>query len=95
MGMPAGDGGLVAEVAVRPPGGLRERRPVVGEQGLVGSHQMLAVAEGGLGERPRSALGPADQLDHDIDGGEGGELPGIVPPVEPVERETAILAPVA
>ena len=56
MGDAAGHRGLVAEVALRLPGGLRQRRAMVGEQGLVGGHQVLAVGEGGLGERPRDAL---------------------------------------
>ena len=68
---------------------------MVGEQRLVGGHQVLAVGEGGLRKRPRGPLGAANQLDHDIDGGVGGELPGVVPPVEPVERNPALLAPVA
>ena len=91
----AGDRGLVAEVAVRLPGGVRERRAVVGEQGLVGGHQVLAVGEGSLGERPRDPFRAADQLDHDIDGRVGGKRPGVVTPVKPVERDPAILAPVA
>ena len=68
---------------------------MVGEQGLVGGHQVLAVGEGGLGQRPRDPLRPADQLDYDIDSGVGGKCLGVVAPVETVERDPAILALVA
>ena len=71
----AGDGGLVTEVAIRLPRSVRQRRAVVGEQRLIGRYQVLAVGEGRLGERPRRALRAADQLEHDVDGGKGGELP--------------------
>ena len=91
----ARDRGLVTEVAVRLPGGVCERRTVMGEQGLVGGHQVLAVDEGGLGECPRDPLRAANQLDHDIDGGVGGKCPGVVAPVETVKRDPTILVPVA
>ena len=92
MGDAAGDGCLVTEMTMRPLRGLGERRAVMGEQRLVGRHQMLAVGESRLRERPRGALRPADQLDDDIHGGEGGERPGVIPPLEPFERDPAILA---
>ena len=45
-------------MALRLSRGLGERRAVVGEQRLVGRHQVLAVGESRLRERPRSALRP-------------------------------------
>ena len=91
----AGDGGFVTEMTMRPLRGLGERRAVMGEQRLVGRHQMLAVGESRLRERPRGALRPADQFDDDIDGGVGGERSGVIPPLDPAERDPAILALVA
>ena len=58
---------------------------MMGQQSLVGCDQMLAVGKGGLGECSCGAFRPANQLDHDIDSRVGGELPGIVAPVETAE----------
>ena len=55
----------------------------------------LPLAKAALGEGPRDPFRAADQLDHDLDGRVGGERPRIVPPVETVERDPAILALVA
>ena len=79
--MAPGDRGLVVEVAAGLLGGLVDRRPVLGEQRLVGGHDAGAVLQRGEDQRP-GRLDAADDLDDDVHvvagdqrGGVGGEQP--------------------
>ena len=79
--MAPGDRGLVVEVAAGLLGGLVDRRPVLGEQRLVGGHDAGAVLQRGEDQRP-GRLDAADDLDDDVHvvagdqrGRVGGEQP--------------------
>jgi hypothetical protein len=72
-----------------------ERRPVMGEQRLVGGDHMLAGAECGLDRVLRGALLAADQLDEDVDLGIAGKLHWIGNETEAGNVGAAVLAPVA
>ena len=61
-----GDGGLVVEVAPGLLGGVEERRPVLGEQRLVGGDDARAVLQRGEDQRA-GRLDAADDLDDDVD----------------------------
>ena len=95
IGMPpatAASKPIVTPLCVGEPG---ELGAVMGEQRLVGGDHRLAGGERRLAERQRRPVGAADQLDHELDLGVGGERLRVVVPAQPVERDAALALPVA
>ena len=75
-------------------GKRRERRPVMGEQRLVGRDHMLAGTECCLHRLLGDALLAADQLDEDVDLGIAGELDRIGDEAKAGNVDVAILVPI-
>ena len=69
----AGAGGLAADLDAGARRLPRERGDVAPEERLVGGDDVLAVCDGVLEDLGRGMVA-ADELDHDIDGGVGGDL---------------------
>ena len=62
-----------------------------GQQRLVGGDDVLARAQRGLHQPARDAARAADQLDHDVDVGRGGERQRILLPAHAGEVDVALL----
>ena len=75
-------------------GKRRERRPVMGEQRLVGGDHMLPGTEGGLDRVLGDALLAADQLDEGVDLGIAGELNRIGDEAKTGNVDIAVLVPI-
>ena len=56
---------------------------------------MLAVGQGRLTQGPGDSVGAADQFDHRIHGGIGGERQGIIGPGNPGQIDTPVLIGIA
>ena len=72
--------GLEAERDALVLGETRERGAVMGQQGLIGGDDVLAVLQRGGDDPTRHPVAAADQLDHDIDTGQSGHRHRILVP---------------
>src|SRR3546814_13384381 len=73
----------------------RQSNAVLGDQRLVGGHDMLAVGERRLHQLARNAVRTADQFDDNIYVGSGGERTGIGFKADTCEVDAAILRGIA
>ena len=91
----AGNGRLIADGGAVGLGERGKLRAVMGEQRLVGGDHRLAGAKCLAGEIEGDALRAADQLDHRIDLGIGGERHRILVPAEALQIDTAVARAIA
>ena len=72
-----------------PLGGVGQLRAVYGDQRLVRRHHRTALRQSRLDQRPRSALGAADQLHHHVDIRVRGEADRVLVPAQPGQVDAA------
>ncbi len=89
----ARDGRLEGERHAGPLGQPRQLGTVMGQHGLVGGDDRLALGKSPPRQLERHAVGAADQLDDDVDLGVLGERARVVVPAHSVEVDAAALAP--
>ena len=91
----AGDRRLEVEGNAALLGELGQLGAVVGQQRLVGGHDVLAGLQRGFDGLPGGALLAADQLDEHIDRRIDGQSLGLVEPLDVLERDAALLGAAA